>query len=248
MRPSPSPYDGPAVRATRVLKRFGRKVALRELTLEVRRGAVLGLTGANGSGKSTALSILAGHVRATQGHIEIFGRPPAHKSLVGRVGASLDDAAFPEDECVGDYMRYLALLQGLSGRAADMALERLGALRWRSLRFRELSRGMRRTVGIAQACMGEPQLLLLDEPTDGLDEATIEVVRDLLRRDGHASAILSSHDVDFTTSVCDEVICLSIEGAGQQVVVRETDEDAPRVRSSAAVSPPARVAPSASDG
>jgi ABC-2 type transport system ATP-binding protein len=219
-----------------VLKKFGRKVALRDLTLELRQGAVLGLTGANGSGKSTTLSILAGHVRATEGHIEIFGRPPAHKSLVGRVGASLDDAPFPEDECVGDYMRYLALLQGLPGRDADAALDRLGALRWRSLRFRDLSRGMRRTVGIAQACMGEPQLLIFDEPTGGLDAVTIGVIRDLLLRDGHATAILSSHDVDFTKSVCDEIVCLSTESAHGRFVGCAANEGAPIVRSSTSVS------------
>jgi ABC-2 type transport system ATP-binding protein len=248
MRPSASFHDGLPVRATSVQKRFGQKVALRDLTLQVRQGAVLGLTGANGSGKSTALAIFAGYVRATQGQVEIFGRPPAHGSLVGRVGASLDDASFPEDEYVGEYMRYLALLQGLSARDADAALDKLGALRWRSQRFRELSRGMRRAVGIAQACLGEPQLLLLDEPTDGLDAATIGVVRDLLRRDGRATAVLASHDADFTKSVCDEIVCLSRENAQEQPVARETNGGAPMVGSSAVGTAPPRVAPSASDG
>lgn len=210
---SPPPRDtrGRAVELAGITKRYGRRVALNDLNLSVARGALLGLVGSNGAGKTTTLLLTAGLLRADVGRIDVLGAGPFNPgTMAGRVGLMPQDSALPPDATPRDLLGFYAALQGLSPPAAREESDRLLASvhltdRAQS-RMRTLSHGMRRRVMIAQAFLGDPELVLLDEPMSGLDPREVFGLRQwFMAQRGSRTILLSSHQLGELEKLCDAI-------------------------------------------
>lgn len=194
-------------------KRYGAVTAVRDLSLEVQTGEILGLLGPNGAGKSTTLSMLAGLTPRTAGMIAVFGRdmPKKFLEIAPRMGVLMERPAFYEFLSV---RRNLKALAALSQRdvTLDRVLDMTGLLPLAGVRVGRLSAGSRQRLGLAQALLTEPELLLLDEPARGLDVEASQEVFQLLRRladDAGVTVVVSSHMLQEVESLCDRVAVLN---------------------------------------
>jgi ABC-2 type transport system ATP-binding protein len=193
-------------------KQFGAVTAVRDVSFTAPAGAVTGLLGPNGSGKTTTLRVALGLVRPSAGTALIGGVP--YRGLArprSTVGALLEAAGFHPGRRARDHLRVLAAAAGLPGRRADEVLDRVGLAPAAGRRVREFSLGMRQRLGLAAALLGDPQLLLLDEPANGLDPAGIAWLRGLLRdlaAQGR-SVVVASHVLGEVAQTADRVVILS---------------------------------------
>lgn len=199
-------------------------VAVRDLTFRVEPGEVYGLLGPNGSGKSTTLKIILGLVSPTGGRTEIFGRDSSLVESRERVGFLPENPYFYKYLTALETLRFFGRLCGLSGSTLDKRVDEMLALvgltEARDRRLRGYSKGMLQRIGLAQALINEPKLLVLDEPTAGVDPAGSREIRDLivdLKRRG-ITVLLSSHLLAQVQEVCDRVGILA-----DGVLVREGD-------------------------
>ncbi|MCF7839074.1 MAG: ABC transporter ATP-binding protein [Candidatus Marinimicrobia bacterium] len=196
-----------------VVKRYGRLRALDGLDLDVPTGCCLGLVGANGAGKTTLISVSAGFLRPQAGQVNVLGLGPFDaRRHAGRVGVLPQDARPPPHARVGELLHFYGALQGLRGAslasAVATALERAHLSDRRQTPAAALSHGMQRRFSVAQALLGEPELVLLDEPLAGLDPREAVRMRGLLvdlRRDGGMTLVISSHQLPDIEMLCDEV-------------------------------------------
>jgi ABC-2 type transport system ATP-binding protein len=183
------------------------------LDLVVEKGGVHGLLGPNGSGKTTTLRLLLGLARPTEGSIEVLGRPVPSglRSVLPRVGAVVEQPALTPGLTGRRNLMLLARSVGLGRRQVDDALAQVGLPRHDRHRFGSYSPGIRQRLAIAAALLRGPELLLLDEPTTGLDPAGVRDVRALVRRlaDEGATVVLCSHDLAEVQQTCDAVSILS---------------------------------------
>jgi len=202
---------------TKIFKDFwGRPKAraVDNIDFTVRRGEVFGLLGPNGSGKSTTVKMLLGLLYPTKGHIEVFGHSPRHVATKARIGY------LPEESYLYRYLNsyetldffgnLFTLPRGERRQRAEQLLEMVGLTQTRTRAVGEFSKGMQRRIGLAQALINDPDLVLLDEPTAGLDPLGCREVKDLilaLARRGK-TVILSSHLLSDVEDVCDRVIIL----------------------------------------
>jgi ABC-2 type transport system ATP-binding protein len=204
----------PAIDLKGVVKRFGAVTAVNDVTFEVPDGSVFGLIGPNGAGKTTTFSLLAGYLAPTSGEIYVLDRSPeAVAELKGKVGVLPQDALLPANEKVGDFLVYLAELQGMAAREAKRAvsgvLAEVEGADWWNTRCGALSHGMAKRVGLAQALLGDPQVVLLDEPTAGLDPRVAYGVRQLVKaRKGRCTLVISSHNLQELEEICDHAAIL----------------------------------------
>jgi ABC-type multidrug transport system ATPase subunit len=203
-----------AIRMTSVTRMFGMKNAVDDLTLVVPRGSVFGLIGPNGAGKTTTFSMLSGYMRPSKGTIEVLGFAPGRvDDLRGRIGVLPQDALLPASDRVGDFLVDMGRLQGMGPadaikRARD-ALEEVEGSDWWGSRCGALSHGMAKRVALAQAFLGDPELVLLDEPTAGLDPRIAYGVRQILKgRRGRCTLVVSSHNLTELEEVCDSAAIL----------------------------------------
>ncbi len=203
---------------------FQRKsiVALRDLNLNVAAGQVYGLLGPNGSGKSTTLKIIIGLVSPTKGQARIFGRDSSSVGSREAVGFLPESPYFPKYLTAREMLNFYGKLSGLRPRdlkkRADELLELVGLTSARDRRLGGYSKGMLQRIGLAQALVHEPKLLVLDEPTAGVDPAGTREIRDLildLKRRG-TTVLLSSHLLGHVQEVCDRIGILA-----NGVLVRE---------------------------
>ena len=186
-------------------------VALRDLNLEVSPGQIYGLLGPNGSGKSTTLKIILGLVSATRGRTEIFGRDSNLVESRESVGFLPENPYFYKYLTGAETIRFYGKLCGLSGavlrRRVDELLALVGLSSARDRRLGSYSKGMLQRIGLAQALVQEPRLVVLDEPTAGVDPAGAREIRDLildLKRRG-ITVLLSSHLLGQVQEICDRV-------------------------------------------
>ncbi|MFI7065242.1 ABC transporter ATP-binding protein [Kribbella sp. NPDC050124] len=197
-----------AIRTRRLTKKFRRHLALSELTLDVPRGVVFGYLGPNGAGKTTTIRLLAGLIRPTSGSAIVFGFDAAdqYDALQRRIGYLPGDFAAYPDLTGTQYLRYFAHLRGGVDQAAVDRLAKRFELDT-EIRIGALSRGNRQKLGIIQAFMHEPELLILDEPTAGLDPIMQREFLALLRetRDAGRTVFLSSHILAEVEAVADTV-------------------------------------------
>ena len=212
------------IQTSGLTKRFGKNVAVDNLSMEVRRGRVYGLLGPNGSGKTTTMGMLLGLLRPTAGNFSLFGSTAGHEESLRRIGAVIETPAFyPYLSGRGN----LAYFQLISGRGAPSELDELLAsvgLGGRGDdRFRTYSLGMKQRLGIAYALLGDPDLVFLDEPTNGLDPEGMIEVRELIRSlgDGNRTVLLSSHLLHEVEQVCNSVTIL---GKGRLIAQGEVAE------------------------
>lgn len=195
-------------------KRYGAVKAVDGISFSVPRGAVLGLVGPNGAGKTTTLGLLSGLLRPDRGRIQVGGRPlrPGVPPR-GRVAALPQDSALPADRRIVDELRWLARLQGSTAAGArdavDRALSATGLADVADRRIGRLSHGQRRRVGIAQALLGAEEVVVLDEPTAGVDpRSALEIRRDLRALLRDRTVIWSSHDLSEVEELCTHVLIL----------------------------------------
>lgn len=182
-------------------KRYGSKTALDDVSLQVEAGAPVALVGPNGAGKTTLMSLMCGYIQPDGGSLEILGHVPGSRQLLGKVCALPQDALLDPNFSVGEQLSFFASLQGFSAKDARREAERVLELVELKDAARHkptaLSHGMGKRVAIAQALIGTPQLVLLDEPTAGLDPANARAVRELI---SHASEqttfLISSHNLE----------------------------------------------------
>src|SRR5687767_14800729 len=161
-------------------KRYGDRLAVDGVSMTVRRGEVYGFLGPNGAGKTTTLRMVLGLVRPTAGSVCILGEAAGSTSVTARVGALIEGPGFYPSLSGRDNLRVLARYRGLPESAADNALARVDLADRGSDRFRSYSLGMKQRLGVAAALMGSPELIVLDEPTNGLDPAGMADMRSLI--------------------------------------------------------------------
>jgi ABC-2 type transport system ATP-binding protein len=189
-------------------KIYGKRVrAVDRLNLTVRRGEVYGFLGPNGAGKTTTMQMLLGLVHATSGTASVLGRAPGDPKSLVRVGAMVEEPAFYPYLSGRDNLRVVARLAGLSEHRVDAVLAEVDLLGRAGDRFKAYSQGMRQRLGVAAALLKDPDLLILDEPTNGLDPAGMADMRALIRRlgSGDRTVMLSSHLLGEVQQVCDRV-------------------------------------------
>ena len=181
-------------------KSFGAQQVLKDINLEIPAGQVLGLLGPNGAGKSTLMKILIGLWKADSGSV----------SVPSRIGYLPENNPLYEEMYVTEYLRFMAELTGIPGyRDTETLIEKVGLTPERHKHIRELSKGYRQRVGLAQALLGDPELLILDEPTTGLDPNQLVEIRALIRSLGKdRTVILSTHIMQEVREMCDRVVIL----------------------------------------
>ncbi|MBR5676999.1 MAG: ATP-binding cassette domain-containing protein [Paludibacteraceae bacterium] len=190
-----------AVRIAHINKSFGSQQVLRDVTMDIPEGQVLGLLGPNGAGKSTLMKILIGLWNADSGSVEV----------PKRIGYLPENNPLYEEMYVVEYLRFMAKITQVSQSelVVDELIERVGLTAERHKHIRELSKGYRQRVGLAQALLGDPELLILDEPTTGLDPNQLVEIRALIRALGKdRTVILSTHIMQEVREMCDRVVIL----------------------------------------
>ena len=202
----------PAISAISVTKRYGPVTALDGLTLDIGHGEVFGLLGPNGSGKTTFMRLLAGYLLPSAGRLTVAGLDTVRYSLEvrRRIGYVAESAPLYRQMRVGEFLAFMARLRGLPERSVASAVERvvdrlaLGAVVDKPTRA--LSRGYRQRAALAQALIHDPGILILDEPTNGLDPRQIIEMRELIRSlAGHHTVLMSSHILSEVEKTSDRV-------------------------------------------
>ncbi len=213
-----------AISTHRMRKVFGDKVAVRGLTLDVRRGEVFGFLGPNGAGKSTSLKMMLGLAKPTSGAALTLGRPAGDWQIRARIGFLPEHFRFYDWLTAAELLRLHGRLYGVPAgelrlRIGSM-IELVGLAQSRDKQLRHFSKGMLQRIGLAQALMNEPDLLFLDEPTSGLDPVGRRLVRDIIKtqRARGATVFLNSHILSEVEVTCDRVGFIS---AGEVIEIRE---------------------------
>ena len=197
-------------------KRYGAHLAVDDLSFTVESGKIYGLLGPNGAGKSTTMNIITGCLAASEGEVivnghDIFEEPVAAKKCVGYLP---EIPPVYTDMTVSEYLRFIAEVKDVPAKERKAQLEEIlestGLADVRGRLINNLSKGYRQRVGIAQALVGNPEIVILDEPTVGLDPKQIIEIRDLIRMLGQKhTVILSSHILSEVSAVCDSVMIIA---------------------------------------
>jgi ABC-type multidrug transport system ATPase subunit len=201
------------VEVEQLVKQFRRVRALDGCSFNIANPGLTGLVGKNGAGKTTLLSVLAGSMRPSSGRARVLGFEPGEPGLLGAVGVLMQDANFRRGIPGRDQLVHFARLSGATRETAlaqiQSLLEELGDDEFADQPPERLSYGQRKRLGIVQALLGAPRLVLLDEPTAGLDPIAARAVRELIRRRGAETAfMLSSHNLYEIQDVCSRVIVI----------------------------------------
>ena len=209
-------------------KRFPKHTAVRDISFSVGRGEIVGFLGPNGAGKTTTMRMLTGFLPPTSGSVEIGGVDAFRKSIEARrkIGYMPENVPLYDDMRVREYLKFRARLKGLGNRDArrrvNEVIETCGLEGVRRKMIKVLSKGYRQRVGLADALVHQPELLILDEPTNGLDPNQIRQIRDLIKRLGETHTILlSTHILSEVEMTCGRVIIID----GGQIKAQDTPEN-----------------------
>jgi ABC-2 type transport system ATP-binding protein len=208
----PALEDASVATVHQLTKRFGDLVAVDDVTLSLRRGTVTGFLGPNGAGKTTTLRVLLGLAEPTSGDALVFGRPYAALAHPARrVGAVLESNDFHPARSGRDHLRVLALAAGLPAGRVDDVLDLVALGSAARSAVEQYSLGMRQRLGLAAALLGEPELLVLDEPANGLDPVGVRWLRQYLRAFAHGggTVLVSSHVLAEIAQTVDRVVIIS---------------------------------------
>lgn len=208
--------------------------ALAGLDLEVRRGEVFGLLGPNGSGKTTTIKLVLGLLFPTEGEVRVLGADPRETRVRSGIGYLPEETYLHKfltaDETLEFHGRLFDIPRAERRRRADELIERVGLANARHRRLREYSRGMGRRIGLAQALVNDPELILLDEPTAGLDPIATREVKDLIRelKAEGKTVLLSTHLLADVEDVCDRIAIIHLgrvcrTGAVDEILTRRDD-------------------------
>ena len=217
-------------------KRYGEHLAVDDLSFQVDSGQIYGFLGPNGAGKSTTMNIMTGCLSATEGHVridghDIFEEPNKAKKLIGYLP---EQPPLYMNEASLEYLRFVGEAKGLRGTELTRQIE--SVIRQTKIedvahrRISALSKGYRQRVGIAQALLGDPKVIILDEPTVGLDPIQIIEIRDLIKELGQThTVIFSSHILSEVQTICDQIIMIA---NGKLIAFDAADELEKRLLSS----------------
>lgn len=204
------------IEVSHLTKQYGNHLAVDDVSFTVADGQICGLLGPNGAGKSTIMNILAGYLSATSGQVTVAGHPLPEEADAAKacVGYLPEQPPLYPEMTVQEYLTFAAELKGV--KKAERKEQVCRAARRTGLEtvlprlIRSLSKGYKQRVGIAQALLGSPRLIILDEPTVGLDPAQVIEIRKLIRELGRAhTVILSSHILSEVQAVCQQILILS---------------------------------------
>lgn len=208
--------DTPAIEVSHLVKTYAGVTAVSDITFSVARGEILGFLGPNGAGKSTTMRILTGYLPATSGSVRVCGVPAASQpdEVKRRIGYMPENNPLPEDMRVSEYLYFRGRLKEIArrklGPRIDEVLELCDLKRVRHKIIGKLSKGFRQRVGIAESVLAEPPVIIMDEPTIGLDPHQILIVRDLIASlRGRMTVIISSHILPEIEMTCDRVLIIN---------------------------------------
>lgn len=228
------------IKVEHLTKRYGSFTAVDDLSFEIEEGHVYGFLGPNGAGKSTTMNIMTGCLSATEGIVriggyDIFEEPDKAKRLIGYLP---EQPPLYMNETPLEYLRFVGEAKGLKGRELTAQVEKVFSQtkleERKDLLISKLSKGYRQRVGIAQALLGSPKVIILDEPTVGLDPIQIIEIRDLIKQLGQEhTVIFSSHILSEVQTICEKVLILS---KGKLVAFDEPENLERRLMASNAVS------------
>ncbi len=205
------------IQVTNLVKRYGEKEALGGISFSIEPGEIVGLLGLNGAGKSTTMNILTGYISSSSGTVTIDGHdivkdPTACKRVIGYLP---EQFSFYPDMRVSEYLNFVCDLKGFSPNPEKRKLHlreicaRVGISKMTGRMIRNLSKGYKQRVGFAQALVGSPKVLILDEPTVGLDPSQIIEIRQLIKDSGKESTVIvSSHILSEIQAICSRVIVI----------------------------------------
>lgn len=220
-------------------KRYARHEAVRRISFSVGKGEIVGFLGPNGAGKTTTMRMLAGYLPPTSGSATVAGFDVYRQSLQARakIGYMPENVPMYDDMRVREYLKFRAQLKGLSGgdlrKSVGRVLETCGLEQVKRKMIRTLSKGYRQRVGLADALVHDPELLILDEPTNGLDPNQIRQIRELIRQLGESrTVLLSTHILSEVEMTCGRVIIIDggrIRAADTPANLTETMRAAGRI-------------------
>ncbi|MFQ5706582.1 MAG: ABC transporter ATP-binding protein [bacterium] len=205
-----------AIETVQLTKKFsrGKITALHEVSISVDQGIIFGLLGPNGAGKTTMVKILLGILFPNSGSANILGHPVHRYRIKEKIGYLPENHRYPDFLRGGELLDYLAKLAGVKKHRRAENRERLLKLvnmeKWQTTKLKKYSKGMLQRLGLAQAMMNDPEILFLDEPTDGVDPIGRKEIRDILQRlkDEGRTIFLNSHLLSEVEMICDEVAIL----------------------------------------
>lgn len=213
-------------------KRYGNHTAVSDLSFTIENGVIYGFLGPNGAGKSTTMNIITGCLGATDGEVLVDGHSVIEEPLQAKksIGYLPEQPPLYMDMTPQEYLRFIAAAKGLAhseqAPQIDQVMDKTGIREVRNRLIRNLSKGYKQRVGIAQALLGNPEVIILDEPTVGLDPAQIIEIRDLIRELGKDhTIILSSHILSEVQAVCDSIMIIS----GGHLIASDTPENLTRL-------------------
>lgn len=202
-----------AITTRQLSKQYGAQYAVRDLDIEIKKNITTGLIGPNGAGKTTLMSLICGFIKPSRGHVQVLGHNPNAADLKSRVSILPQDAHFLKSLSVKVQLTMLAELQGFAKKAARKealrVLDLVDLIEAQNKLPEQMSHGMLKRCAIAQALMGQPELILLDEPTAGLDPGTTDNIKAVIKNLQHkATIIISSHNLSVIEDLCQEVVIL----------------------------------------
>jgi ABC-2 type transport system ATP-binding protein len=215
-----------ALEAEGLVKRYGARTAVQDLSFSVPRGAIYGVLGPNGAGKSSTLRMLVGVLRPTAGRISILGGP-ATRETMRRVGYLPEERGLYRSMSARSAIAYLARLKGISsGKAhkrADMLLEAHGLGKYKHKKIKTLSKGMAQKVQVLASIAHEPELIIFDEPFSGLDPVNQRVLEETIRAEAAAgrTILFSTHVMEHAERLCDRILLIAHGSAAFEGTVRD---------------------------
>jgi ABC-2 type transport system ATP-binding protein len=198
------------LKVDKLSKQFGKLQAVSDLSFKIEKGSVYGLLGPNGSGKSTTLGIVLNVVNATSGSYEWFDGKASAKQALKKIGAIIERPNFYPYMSARENLELVCLIKQIPFHAVDKCLKEVGLFDRATSKFSTFSLGMKQRLAIASALLSDPEILILDEPTNGLDPQGIHQIRTLIQRIAAqgTTILLASHLLDEVEKVCDQVIIL----------------------------------------
>lgn len=206
----------PLIEVKNLVKRYGQHTAVSDLSFTIEDGQIYGFLGPNGAGKTTTMNIMCGYIGATSGDVLINGKSISEQPLEAKkqIGYLPEQPPLYADMTADEYLCFCAEIKGIARdkrkEEIERAVQTAGIVEVRSRLMKNLSKGFRQRVGLAQAVLGLPPIIILDEPTVGLDPKQIIEMRELIKKLGeNHTVILSSHILSEVSAVCDKVMIIS---------------------------------------
>lgn len=200
-----------SIQALKISKLYGNQKALNDLSFEIRKGEIIGLLGPNGAGKSTLMKILTGFTPLSSGKANICGLDIQEYSLQSKskIGYLPEHNPLYQDMYVREYLEFIAKIYKVDINRVDQMISQTGLSQEKSKKIGSLSKGYQQRVGLAQALIHNPEVLILDEPTTGLDPNQLVEIRALIKEmGGEKTVLISTHIMQEVEAICDKVIIL----------------------------------------